>query len=316
MPAGMISNVACIGGGTIGCGWAVVFAMANKNAYLYDRNKAVMSGAADEIQRCIRDIHSVRSDSGGYVSRGRIVLCDSLEQAVSDADYIQESIGENVSGKRAVFRDIAEHAKSSAIIGSSSSSIPGSAFMGPYEISSRALVVHPVNPPFAIPVVELCRTKWTTSGTYNTVKHFMESVGMIPVEIKKEIPGFVINRLQIALLTEALFLIEKKVVDPRDLDTCVTQGLGLRWSFLGPLKTAQLNSGGSIQDYMQKFGAAIKSLACEIDSGYDWHDETLVEIDRDLNADIKARLLDESARNKTIIQIRQYLADHDPNSDA
>ena len=128
----------------------------------------------------------------------------------------------------------ARAARANAIIASSSSGIPASAFTRDLKTRQRCLIAHPVNPPYLVPLVEICPAPWTDPEVVERTRAIMIQAGQVPATVKKEIDGFALNRLQGALLAEAFRLLADDVISPADLDALVKHGLGLRWSFMGP----------------------------------------------------------------------------------
>jgi 3-hydroxyacyl-CoA dehydrogenase len=187
-----------------------------------------------------------------------------LREALEGADYVQESIPEIQSVKRALYEAIDVSADDATIFGSSTSTLPGSEFLTGLGISSRCLVVHPVNPPHLIPVVELCRTPETDDRVFSQLWEFLRACGQEPVELSKEIFGFALNRLQGALVREALNLIEEEAISPTDIDLVVRRGLGLRWALMGPFETGHLNAPGGYAEYMGKFHSPWETLFAAI----------------------------------------------------
>ena len=125
---------------------------------------------------------------------------------------------------------------------------------------ARCLVGHPVNPPHLVPVVELCPSPWTAPATVTRARAMYESAGQVPVTVNREIDSFILNRLQGALLGEAFRLVGEGYCSPQDLDKTVKDGLGLRWSFMGPFETIELNAPGGIEDYVRRFRPGIKRI--------------------------------------------------------
>ena len=128
------------------------------------------------------------------------------------------------------------------MLASSTSAIPASQFTEALPGCARCLVAHPVNPPHLVPIVELCGAPWTTPPVIERAKRIYAEVGQVPIVVNREIDGFILNRLQGALLSEAMRLVGEGYVSPADLDKTVRDGLGLRWSFMGPLATIELNA--------------------------------------------------------------------------
>jgi L-gulonate 3-dehydrogenase len=150
-----------------------------------------------------------------------------------------------------------------AILASSTSAIVASAFTETLKGRARCLVAHPVNPPHLVPIVELVPSPWTDPEVVARARTIYESVGQVPILVKKEIEGFILNRLQGALLAEAFRLVGEGYVSPRDLDKTIKDGLGLRWSFLGPFETIELNAPGGIADYCARYLGFYRRLQAE-----------------------------------------------------
>ncbi len=137
---------------------------------------------------------------------------------------------------------------------------------------SGPIVAHPVNPPHLVPVVELCGAPWTSPETMARAQKVLRSVGQIPIEVKKEIDGFILNRLQVALLTEAFRLVQEGYVSPTDLDHTIADGLGLRWAFMGPFETIELNAPGGIPDYCKRYVDWFRRYMADLPPASVWDD--------------------------------------------
>ena len=185
----------------------------------------------------------------------RIQPMQSLWATVRDAEYIQECGPERTDVKTDLFTELERAARPDAVIASSSSGIPASAFTEHLTTRHRCLIAHPVNPPYLVPLVEICPSPWTDPAVTERARDIMVQVGQVPATVNKEIDGFALNRLQGALLAEAFRLLSDDVISPADLDALVKDGLGLRWSFMGPLETIDLNAPGGLADYCDRYGA-------------------------------------------------------------
>jgi 3-hydroxyacyl-CoA dehydrogenase len=195
---------------------------------------------------------------------------------VADADYVQESVFERLDVKIEIARQIAAAMGADAICGSSTSGFPGSAFTGGLVNATRFLVVHPVNPPHLIPVVEIVPTPATDKAVVASVRDLMAAVGQAPVVLAREIDGFILNRLQGALLDEAWKLFEEGYASAADIDATMSHGLGLRWSFMGPFETIDLNAPEGIDDYCARLAPMYQRLASLRDAGAEiWPDEVV-----------------------------------------
>ena len=178
----------------------------------------------------------------------------SMWETVREAEYIQECGPERADVKQPLFAELERAARANAIIASSSSGIPASAFTRDLKTRQRCLIAHPVNPPYLVPLVEICPAPWTDPAVVERTRAIMVQAGQVPATVKKEIDGFALNRLQGALLAEAFRLLADDVISPADLDALVKHGLGLRWSFMGPLETIDLNAPGGLADYCDRYG--------------------------------------------------------------
>jgi 3-hydroxyacyl-CoA dehydrogenase len=166
-----------------------------------------------------------------------------------------------------------------AVLASSTSSIPASAFTENLAGRARCLIAHPVNPPYLVPVVEICGAPWTDASVVQQAWDVMEGVGQKPVKIHKELKGFVLNRLQGALLREAFRLVENGYVDAEGLDVTVKEGLGLRWSFMGPFETIDLNAPEGLADYAHRFDEMYQAMSLEQTSTEHWSEDVIQKLE-------------------------------------
>ncbi|MBB1594819.1 3-hydroxyacyl-CoA dehydrogenase [Achromobacter sp. UMC46] len=254
---------AIIGTGLIGQGWAIVFARKGWDVRLYDVNAAMLAEARSLILQQLRELETQGLLSGADAIIERVHVAGSLADAVKGACYIQENSPENVEIKRALFSELDEAADPDAVIGSSTSSIPASQFTEHLAGRHRCLVAHPVNPPYLIPVVELCPAPWTRPQALDAANEVMTAIGQKPVRVRREIEGFILNRLQGALLHEAFRLAKEGIASAEDIDVTVKDGLGLRWSFMGPFETIDLNAPGGIADYCARYGGLYQSIGAD-----------------------------------------------------
>jgi L-gulonate 3-dehydrogenase len=254
-------NVAIVGVGLIGRAWAAIFARAGWNVRLTDPHVPTLKAAPrlirDELHALSR--HGLASDPDGAVAR--ISVAGSLREAVMDVEFVQENGPEKVEEKKIIFAELDKLAPSDALLVSSTSAITASRFTEMLPGRARCLVGHPVNPPHLIPLVELCGAPWTSPAAIERARRVYREIGQVPVTINKEINGFVLNRLQGALLAEAFRLVGEGYISAEDLDHTVKDGLGLRWSFLGPFETIELNAPGGIPDYCARYTGFDRGLA-------------------------------------------------------
>jgi 3-hydroxyacyl-CoA dehydrogenase len=254
-------NVAIVGAGLIGRAWAAIFARAGWSVRLTDPHVPTLAAAPrlirDELHALAR--HGLADDPDGAVVR--VSVAGSLEQAVRGAEFVQENGPEKVEEKRIIFAQLDRLAPPDALLVSSTSAITASLFTETLPGRARCLVGHPVNPPHLVPLVELCGAPWTSPDVIERARTIYLEIGQVPVTINREINGFVLNRLQGALLAEAFRLVGEGYISAEDLDHTVKDGLGLRWSFLGPFETIELNAPGGIPDYCARYTDFYKELA-------------------------------------------------------
>jgi 3-hydroxyacyl-CoA dehydrogenase len=254
-------NVGIVGAGLIGRAWATIFARGGWNVRLTDPHVATLSAAPGLIREQLQALarHGLADDPDGAVAR--VSVAASIEEAVTDVEFVQENGPENVEEKRTIFAQLDQLAPSGALLVSSTSAIRASRFTETLPGRSRCLVGHPVNPPHLVPLVELCGAPWTAPDAIERARNIYREIGQVPVTINREIDGFVLNRLQGALLAEAFRLVGQGYISAKDLDHTVKDGLGLRWSFLGPFETIELNAPGGIPDYCARYTGFYKELA-------------------------------------------------------
>jgi L-gulonate 3-dehydrogenase len=274
----MKTNAAMIGGGLIGRAWAMVFARAGWQVRLFDSVPAQRIAAHDYMAASLAEQQAYGLVDDAARALARVAVVDRLEDAVADATWIQENLPEVLVVKREVFVALDRLALPSAIIASSTSALPASRFTEALPGRARCLVAHPVNPPHLVPVVELCGAPWTAPEIIARARDVMTAVGQTPVTIHDERDGFVLNRLQGALLSEAMRLVGEGVVSTEDLDRTVRDGLGLRWSFMGPFATIALNAPGGVDDYCARYGEFFRRLAADPARPSVWDDANAARV--------------------------------------
>ncbi|HVF65140.1 MAG TPA: 3-hydroxyacyl-CoA dehydrogenase [Casimicrobiaceae bacterium] len=259
----MAKTAAIVGAGLIGRAWAVVFSRAGWNVRLHDPDPESLARAMAWIPDCLDDLASLGLAQEPAAAAKRVTAHAAPADAIAGARWVQENGPEVLEIKRDLFERLDEVAAPDAILASSTSAIVASRFTDGLRGRARCLVAHPVNPPHLVPVVELCGAPWTSQSTIERSREVMLDIGQVPVIVKREIEGFVLNRLQGALLSEAMRLVGEDVVTPNDLDATIASGLGLRWSFMGPFATIELNAPGGVADYAARYSAFYRRLAAD-----------------------------------------------------
>lgn len=271
-------EIAVIGSGRIGRAWAIVFARSGFTVKIHDASRDMLSGAIPAIRESVEDFASFGLiDESVDRIVGRIEACDTLAEAVANADLVQENIAEIVEVKRTMFAELDRLTKPEALLASSTSGLPASTFTEGLEGRARCLVAHPVNPPSLVPLVELCGTPWTSQETLQRARAIYEEAGQSPVTVNREISGFLLNRIQGAVLDEALSLYEQGYASAADLDTVMRDGLAMRWSFMGPFETIDLNAPGGVADYASRYGGTYRSIA-DTRVPFSWSEETIASL--------------------------------------
>ncbi|WP_281827275.1 3-hydroxyacyl-CoA dehydrogenase [Jannaschia rubra] len=254
-----MTRIAIVGAGLIGRSWAVVFARAGMDVAAWDPEPATRSALEGEIAAMLREAGTPDADA----IAARVTPATTMEAALDGADLVQESGPERIDLKRDLFARLDAAAAPETILASSSSALVPSLFSDGLAGAARCLVAHPVNPPHLVPVVELCPSPVTSSETMDRAEAIYRDAGQVPVRLSREIDGFVLNRLQAALLAEALRLVSEGVVSVEGLDDTVRHGLGRRWAFMGPMETIVLNAPGGAADYMLRYGPPMGKLAAD-----------------------------------------------------
>jgi 3-hydroxyacyl-CoA dehydrogenase len=274
-----VEKIAIIGSGLIGRAWATVFARAGHPVKLYD----AAPGAADKAIGLIREgLQELKefgliSESPDAVGK-RVTAAATLAEAVGDADYVQENTSENLEVKREVYRQMDAAAPAHCILASSTSTIQTSRFSEGLKGRHRCIVAHPVNPPHIVPIVEISPAPWTSPEVVAKTRALHDKVGQVAITVKKEIEGFILNRLQAALLLESWRLVQEDYVSVEDLDKCIKDGLGLRWSFMGPFETIDLNAPGGVPDYAKRYGQVLRGMMGNVKTD-PWSDALVAKVD-------------------------------------
>lgn len=273
-----MNTVAIVGSGLIGRAWSVVFARAGWEVRLTDPHGPTLAAAPGLIRAGLDALaeHGLVADPAGAAARVRVA--GSLAEAVAGAELVQENGPETLTAKRVLFAELDRLAGPDTILASSTSAIVASLFTENLAGRARCLVAHPVNPPHLVPIVELCGAPWTDPVVIERAKAVYEAVEQVPIVVHKEAEGFVLNRLQGALLAEAFRLVGEGVVSPQDLDKTIKDGLGLRWSFLGPFETIELNAPGGIPDYCARYTGFYRRVTEDAPSPTVWDAENVSRI--------------------------------------
>lgn len=271
-------TVGIVGVGLIGRAWSNVFSRAGWTVKVWDANPEATRAAPRLIEESLHDLarHGLVTDPAGAAKR--VHAAATMEEAVAGVDLVQESGPETIEAKLDIWKRLDAAAPATAVLASSSSAIMASRFTEHLKGRHRCLIAHPVNPPHVVPIVELSPAPWTSPEIVKTARGIYEAVGQVPMELKKEIDGFILNRMQAVLLSEAFRLVAEGYCTAEDLDKTIAHGLGLRWSFMGPFETIEMNAPGGIPDYCARFSKTMAGLASRPYSGDQFEPETVAKI--------------------------------------
>ncbi len=301
-----MSKVAVIGCGVIGQGWAVVFARSGFEVCLFDAQAGAAEVALERIDGVVRDLLSIE-DSDREAVRARISIAVDVEEAVAGAIYVQESITEEAGAKRDVFIQLDALAAPDTILASSASAIPPDQFLADVEGRRRCLIAHPFNPPYLITVVEVLPNSWTDAAVLESCLEMMRRCGQAPILVKRPIEGFVVNRLQVALVNEAMNLVARGVASPADIDTGVREGLGRRWAIFGPFETMNSNAPNGFREYTAKFGSSYQGLGQDLKIHEPWDPKALEAVAQYLESSGRSNHDVEKYRDEMIVKISRLI---------
>ena len=268
-----MKNIGVIGGGLIGASWAAIFSKSGFNVFVYDPYPDVFDTYESRVTSFLEELKTIDETINVEESLNRINANVTIEDLCSNVEYIQESAPEILSVKQELFAKLDNLAPEEVVIGSSSSAMPISSITQNLKGQHRCIITHPANPPHLIPCVEICPGENTSNRTIEKTKEIFTASGASIVNVKKEIDGFILNRLQGALLNEAMRLYSDGYASSDEIDATIRDGLGLRWAFMGPFETIDLNAPGGIKDYISRYGPIFVEMAKNQTKIPDWSEE-------------------------------------------
>lgn len=295
--ASSAAQVAVIGAGSIGAAFALTFADGGLGVTVQDSDPAARSTLKRRIADSLADLDSfgLCAESVDAILQ-RISVVDDIAEAVGGSIHVQECVPEDLDLKRRVFAELDAVAAESTTIASASSAIPCSDLAGGLAHAERCLVAHPGNPPYLLRVVEVVPAPFTAKSAIDRVLRLLESVRLVPVLLRREVRGFVFNRLQGAVLREAYCLVRDGVVGVEDLDRIVRDGLGLRWAVTGPFETADLNRRGGIAAHAKIMAAAYAEMGAERARSEPWTEDLVAAVAAERRALLPLDRWDERVR--------------------
>jgi 3-hydroxyacyl-CoA dehydrogenase/mannose-6-phosphate isomerase-like protein (cupin superfamily) len=258
------ASIGVVGAGSIGVGWAVAFARAGFRVSVFDVDDTRLEAARRELRAKLDELarFDLLDEEPAAVAE-RVATTQDLAAALRRTRYVQECAPEDLALKQELFSRLDRAALPETVLASSSSTMPASTFAADLPGRGRCLVAHPANPPYLLPAVELVPAPFTRPAAVACATDVLERAGMSVVRVQVELEGFVLNRLQGALLREAYCLVRDGVASVDDVDRVVRDGPGRRWSVIGPFETADLNTRGGIEAHAARLGPAYERMGAE-----------------------------------------------------
>ncbi|WP_310777426.1 3-hydroxyacyl-CoA dehydrogenase NAD-binding domain-containing protein [Candidatus Palauibacter scopulicola] len=281
-----IRTVAVVGAGVIGRSWIHVFARAGCETRVFDPDPEQLARALEWARASAEEDEALRFVDAvtAFREAQAVRRCDTLEEALSGAGWVQESGPETLAVKQRIFAQLDGAADPGTILASSTSAHDMSRIADGLAGAGRCVVAHPVNPPHVIPMVEVLPGEGTRPEVLTASLAFLESVGQSPVQMNRYVSGFLLNRLQAALIREAVFLYESGAASAEAIDTVVREGLGLRWALLGPFGTGHTNADGGAGEYFRRYGDAYRELWRELEADPEFSGRTIEGIHEETEA--------------------------------
>lgn len=305
-----IRRVALVGAGVIGSGWAARCLARGIEVVVTDPSPAAEAALRTTVDNAWPALE--KAGLPAAADRTKLSFAGSIEEAVAQADFVQENVPEREALKIEVFEEIGRHANPEAVIASSSSGLLPSRIQSRCAHPERVIIGHPFAPVYLLPLVEIVRGEKTSMDAALAAGAFYEHIGMRPLHVRKEIDAFIADRLQEALYREALHLINDGVATVPEIDAAITGGPGLRWAFMGTFLAWHLGGGaGGMRHTIEQFGPALKLPWTKLEAP-------------ELTDELKERIVDgcevecgarefadmERRRDECLVKIQQVLAEH------
>lgn len=277
-----MARIAIIGCGLIGRAWTISFLRGGHEVALSDADADAATHLRNSLPETFADLrqHGLLSHETEPLL-ARLFICAELEAAVAGAVHVQENTSEVLDTKRTLFTQLdAASAPQTVLASSTSGLLPSHIFAG-LAGGHRCLVAHPINPPYLVPAVEIVPGPETIRTTVTQTVDLLTAIGQIPIAMTRELDGFVMNRLQGALLDEAFRLVDEGYASPEDVDVGIREGLALRWSFMGPFETIDLNAPNGVRDYTERYAQMYQAILSALPKETDWTGDVLSLIEQD-----------------------------------
>ena len=301
---------AVVGAGSIGVGWSIVFARAGYSVCVFDIKPEILDRFWVQINSKLKLLaeNDLLQEDLEAISK-RITTTTRLSQALTGADYVQECGPEELQIKQNIYKKLEELSSPNAILASSSSALTTTQFASDLPTKHRCLVVHPGNPPYLLAIAEVVPASFTSNHCVEETFKILRSVEMAPILVSHEPKGFVFNRIQGAVLREAYSLVRDGVISPQDLDLIVTEGLGKRWSIVGPFATAALNVQGGIKAHAARMGQSYFEMGQSRGQNEPWSAELIEKVSKDIEIKLNNSdwLINVEKRDLALMKITKLL---------
>jgi carnitine 3-dehydrogenase len=284
---GTIQKIACVGAGIIGHSWAILFAMKGHPVFIQDSNKASIKTALRRIKVALNLCaeKNLIEEQTALEAYNRVNIKSSIARVVADADYVVESTLENYQVKKKIFKEMDQAAPEEAILASSSSGLLMSIIQKVTEKPERCIVAHPFNPPHLIPLVEIVPGERTSETTIRRTALFMKSLGKVPIVVRKEVSGYLANRLQRGIMQQAEDIVKSGIATVEDVDRALSTGPGVRWAIYGKYLQDYFNTPSHLMRNKHMSGLVAKGYeeygllrGKSFDEMVRWRDSKLIDV--------------------------------------
>ena len=302
-----MNKIGICGAGLIGASWAIGFANAGFKSFVHDSNQDSLKNFKKISDQLLQDIKILDPKVKPEKIKSNIILGCNIEEICKDSILIQESIIEDLEAKKQIFKELDKLSSKQTILASSSSYLLISKISELVEHRNRCINAHPALPPHVVPFVEVVGSDHTSKEIVQSAINIYKRANYAAIVVNKETEGFVLNRLQGALLNEAVRLHEGGYASIEDIDIALKHALGIRWAFMGPFEIMDLNAPEGIKDSFTRYKSGIQNLAKEQNSVPDYSEEYLnkLEFEQRNRLSYSERSIRIEKRNKMIALIRK-----------
>ncbi|XP_062861973.1 lambda-crystallin homolog [Trichomycterus rosablanca] len=303
--------ITVVGSGLIGRSWAMVFLSGGYRVKLYDNQPGQASRAITEIRKEVEGLQDAQMLRGNLSAAEQLSLLsshDDLSRALEEAFFVQECVFEEIQAKQTVFKAVEDHVGENTILSSSTSCLMPSNVFSLVQNRTRCIISHPVNPPYYVRLVELVPHPETLPAAMDVACELMTEVGQAPVRLRKEIDGFALNRVQYAIIAESWRLVKEGVISVKDIDLVMSEGLGMRYAFIGPIETMHLNAPNGLEDYLGRYREGMKRVLSSFGPVPEFDGEAAERITKEISELIPSDPVHLSARRERRDQLLMGLA--------